>query len=101
MYTYTITIHETGETFPCSSNEPVLAAMLRSRRGPFLCGCFGGGCGICRMKIGAGNYENVKRMSRAHVSEADEEDGVVLLCCVEPRSDLLLTAADTMRQRSA
>ncbi|MCL2352881.1 MAG: 2Fe-2S iron-sulfur cluster-binding protein [Firmicutes bacterium] len=88
---FQITVRETGETFPCKPDETVLAAMLRSGRGPFVCGCFGGGCGICRMKICAGEYEKVKRMSRAHVSEDDEKNGVALLCCVRPRGDMVIT----------
>ena len=88
---FTISVRETGESFPCGTNETVMAAMLRSRRGPLKCGCFGGGCGVCRMTIDAGRFEKVKRMSRAHVSEADERENVVLVCCVQPRENLIIS----------
>jgi hypothetical protein len=29
-------------------------------------------------------------MSAAHVSESDLKQGIVLLCCVQPRSDLVI-----------
>ncbi|MDR2736354.1 MAG: 2Fe-2S iron-sulfur cluster binding domain-containing protein [Gracilibacteraceae bacterium] len=90
---YRITVRETGESFPCQSNEFVLAAMIRSRRGPVVHGCCGGGCGVCRMRIDSGEYEKIKRMSRAHVSEEEEKTGLVLLCCIQPRSDLVVSKA--------
>ena len=77
----------------------MLAAMLRSRSGRIKQGCFGGGCGVCRMKIAKGEYEKIKRMSRAHVSQADEEAGVVLLCCVQPRGDLEISNATQGQHR--
>ena len=75
-------------SFACSEDEPVLAAMLRARCGPVVCGCFGGGCGVCRMRVVSGRFAKAKAMSRAHVSEADERDGVALICCVKPLSDM-------------
>ena len=89
---YNVTIRETGECFACGADEAVLAAMLRSRRGPIACGCFGGGCGVCRMKVERGEFDKFKKMSRAHISEADGEGGVVLLCCIRPRSDLVISS---------
>jgi ferredoxin len=52
-------------------------------------GCRGGGCGVCRVRILDGTY-TTKRMSRRHVSEADETVGVVLACRTIPTSDLTL-----------
>ena len=43
------------------------------------------------MFIRTGDYEKVKRMSRAHVSEEEEKAGFALLCCVQPRSDLIIS----------
>ncbi|MCL2058103.1 MAG: 2Fe-2S iron-sulfur cluster-binding protein [Oscillospiraceae bacterium] len=86
---------ETGGSFLCSKDEIVLSAMIRSRVGPIRHGCFGGGCGICRMRVVEGDYERVKRMSRAHVTAADEEKGVVLLCCITPRSDMVVSGENT------
>lgn len=52
-------------------------------------GCRRGGCGVCRVRVLAGEYDKGP-MSRAHVSAADEAAGVVLSCCIYPRSDLSL-----------
>ena len=87
---YKITVSETGESFPCAEDEFVLNAMIAARRGPVRYGCCGGGCGVCRMRVASGVYEKVKRMSRAHVSESDECENVVLLCCIQPRGDLTI-----------
>jgi hypothetical protein len=42
------------------------------------------------MKVERGAIFAAKRMSKEHVSQTDLENGIVLLCCVQPRSDLLL-----------
>ena len=88
MAAYRVTVYETGESFLCAEDEFVLTAMMAARRGPIRYGCCGGGCGVCRMRVVSGSYKLVKRMSRAHVSENDELEGIVLLCCVQPLSDL-------------
>jgi ferredoxin len=87
---YQITVRDTGERFPCAGGEAVLAAMFRSRRGPLDYGCCNGGCGVCRMRIVSGDWDLFRPMSRAHVSEADLDQGIALLCCVQPRSDLVI-----------
>ncbi len=52
-------------------------------------GCRRGGCGVCRARVLAGDYR-VTPMSRAHVTEADEAEGVVLACAIYAQSDLTL-----------
>ena len=88
---YRITVRESGEHFECGGDEAVLSAMVRSRKGPISHGCFGGGCGVCRIRVLEGVFEKVKKMSRAHVSRADEDEGIVLLCCIQPRGDMTVT----------
>ena len=56
---------------------------------PIPVGCRGGGCGVCRVRVLSGEYAT-KRMSRAHVSEADEAEGVVLACRLLPASDIVV-----------
>ena len=43
------------------------------------------------MRVESGGFRKIKRMSRAHVSEADEEAGVVLLCSIQPLSDMTVS----------
>lgn len=94
MNTFQITIVETEQSFPCRTDESVLAAMISFKLGPVTHGCCGGGCGVCRMKIIKGEYTKFKKMSRAHISETDEEKDIVLLCCVQPRSNLLISKGE-------
>ncbi|MDR1560554.1 MAG: 2Fe-2S iron-sulfur cluster binding domain-containing protein [Clostridiales bacterium] len=95
---FVITLEEGRESFLCREDETVLAAMLRQRRGHLRCGCFGGGCGICVMRIISGAYHQIKPMSRAHVSEAEQAESVVLLCCVEPRGDIVLARVNDLKK---
>jgi ferredoxin len=87
---YRITVKDTGESFPCAGDQAVLAAMIRARRGPVNYGCCNGGCGVCRMRIVSGDWTLFRPMSQAHVSKTDLDRGIVLLCCVHPRSDLII-----------
>lgn len=86
---YTISA-ENGARFLCRDDQFVLAAMLAARCGPVTHGCCGGGCGVCRIEVVAGAYEAVKPMSRAHIGEHDREQGIVLACCIQPRSDMVI-----------
>jgi ferredoxin len=89
---YDVTL-ASGETFPCDAEESVLAAMRRANAGPIKSGCFGGGCGVCKMRVVSGRYRQFQPMSRAHVTEQDQAKGIVLLCCIRPLSDLALASA--------
>lgn len=55
-------------------------------------GCRGGGCGICRVQIVAGDYQR-KKMSRLHVSEADEAQGITLSCRTVVKGDVTIVLA--------
>lgn len=87
---YQIRVMETGREFACEEDVCVLEAMKRSGTGPIAQGCFGGGCGACKMRVLSGDYEVVQKMSKAHITGAEEH--VVLICCIVPQSDLVLTA---------
>lgn len=77
-------------SFPCRADESVLTSMSRKRLSVVPVGCRGGGCGVCTVTIIEGSVERGK-MSRAHVSQAEEESGSrVLACKIYPRSDLRL-----------
>lgn len=88
---YEIEIQETGERFMCRENEFILSAMKRTGCGFIPCGCFGGGCGICKMQVVSGMVCIEKRMSREHVSQSEEEQGIALLCCIQPRGNVVIS----------
>ena len=89
-----ISVQGSSVQFPCAGDETIFAAMLRNRQGPVSYGCSGGGCGVCRMRIVSGPYEAIKNMSRAHVIEEEQQRGVVLLCCVQPRGDVVIAPVE-------
>ncbi len=87
-----VTVADTGETFSCAEEQHLLQGMQTFRIGePMLkvipVGCRGGGCGVCRIRVISGDYE-AKKMSRKHVPEQDQAEGVALACRVYPRSDM-------------
>lgn len=90
---YTITVQESGKTFVCAPDCSVLSAMIAARCGPVHHGCCGGGCGVCRMRVVSGDYHVFKNMSRAH-TDPDARPDIVLTCCIQPRSDLVIAAGD-------
>ena len=87
---YKISVQDTGISFECDENKPVLDAMIRNGKGPLRCGCYGGGCGVCKARVISGDYTVFQPMSAAHVSEAEKKQGLALLCCVQPRGDLTI-----------
>jgi ferredoxin len=90
---YSIT-SSTNERFYCREDESVLEAMRRANAGPIRFGCFGGGCGACKMRVVSGSYHAFKPMSRAHLSIEEEQCGFALLCCIHPTSDLILAKSN-------
>lgn len=90
--TFHISVAGVESAFTCAEGERVLHAMERQGVRALPVGCRGGGCGTCRVHVTSGSYET-KKMSRAHVSEADERAGYALACRLMPRSDLSLRLA--------
>jgi ferredoxin len=66
--------------------------MMRAADRSIPVGCRGGGCGVCRVRVVSGDYTTM-RMSRAHVTEADEEAGIALACRLLPSSDIVVVPA--------
>ncbi|MCF8478841.1 MAG: 2Fe-2S iron-sulfur cluster binding domain-containing protein [Rhodospirillum sp.] len=77
------------DRFTCDGGQSVLHAMAAKGRKGIPLGCRGGGCGVCKIKVLSGQYAG-EIMSRAHVGEEDERDGVGLACRIRPRSDLMV-----------
>lgn len=88
-----VTIEQTGETFPCGLDESLLVGMLRLGRKGIPAGCVNGGCGVCKVRILAGEVRVLGPISRAHVTAADEARGCTLACRVAPRVAVRLEVA--------
>jgi ferredoxin len=77
--------------FGCRADEPLVAGIRRAFCEEMPRGCSGGGCGVCKIVVNSGDVRAFKPMSRAHVSEDEITRNVVLACCVNPRSDLVIS----------
>ena len=92
-----ITILDTHETYDCGGDESLLGAMVKIGRKGIPSGCHGGGCGVCKIHITAGSCRTIT-MSREHVSEEEEQQGIALSCRVFPTSDVSLKVLGNMRK---
>jgi ferredoxin len=76
---FTVTIPDSGESFRCKTSQTVLNAMVAMGRRGIPSGCHGGGCGVCKIIVRKGTFDTLP-LSRAHVSEAEEQRGYSLAC---------------------
>ena len=97
MAHYTITIDETGETYRCSDQETLRVGMEKLGKQGIPVGCRGGGCGVCKIEVVAGDYTK-RRMSREYVSEEDEAAHRVLACRVRPAGNMVLRVIGLMKK---
>ena len=86
---FRIQIVNREQEFVCAEDQVLLIGMERHNASGINVGCRGGGCGVCKIRILQGEYE-AKRMSRAHISTTEQEQGYALACRIFPRTDLLI-----------
>lgn len=94
---YQIHIDVLNESFSSSSEQTLLSGMESLGKRGIPVGCRGGGCGVCKVRINKGRYRT-KKMSRAHVSAEEEQQGYVLACRCMALSDLQLTVVGKMKK---
>ena len=92
-----IHIEDNGMEFPAAPEQSVLHGMSRLGRKGIPTGCYGGGCGVCRIQVLAGEYHTAK-MSRDQVSAQDEAEGIALSCRTFADSDLRIRVLGKMRR---
>lgn len=97
MATFTVSLQDSEERFACDATASVLAGMARLGRRGIPCGCRGGGCGVCKVTVLSGQYQ-ARAMSRAHISEAEQQAGTVLACRIYPNSDLSLKVLGSLQR---
>ena len=91
-----IHVVDTDEGFSCKGDESVLRALERCGRKGIPSGCRSGGCGVCKIRILEGSY-SCKKMSRAHVTEHEEEAGYALACRCYPQGDVIVKVVGQMK----
>ncbi len=94
---HTVTILDTDEQYVCDDEESLLHAMVRIGRKGIPSGCHGGGCGVCKIHVTDGSCRTIV-MSREHISEEEERQGIVLACRAFPTSDVGLKVLGKMRK---
>ena len=86
--TFQITVQPSGRSFSTQGPETLLAAAIRSGVGlPY--GCKDGACGSCKCKKISGEVVHGPHQSKA-LSADEEAAGLVLTCCAQARSDVVL-----------
>ncbi len=96
---YAVLVLQNGTSFACSSNENLLHGMAKTGKKGIPVGCLNGGCGVCKVVIRSGIVKKSGAMSRAHISEQDEQQGVVLACRVTPLSNIELDLTGCIKKR--
>ncbi|MBS0446471.1 MAG: 2Fe-2S iron-sulfur cluster binding domain-containing protein [Proteobacteria bacterium] len=85
-----VCVAQTGERYPCATDESLLRGMLKLGRRGIPAGCVNGGCGVCKVRIAEGTVTRLGPVSRAHVSSDDECRGITLACRVAPATPVRL-----------
>lgn len=91
-------VEQTGESYQCALDESLLKGMLRLGRRGIPVGCVNGGCGVCKVRIIAGEVQPVGPISRAHVSLEEEAAGYTLACRVAPVTAVRLQVVGRMEK---
>ncbi|MGL4859663.1 MAG: 2Fe-2S iron-sulfur cluster binding domain-containing protein [Enterobacteriaceae bacterium] len=76
-------------TFSSDGSRSLLQSMERAGLRVIPVGCRSGGCGICKVQILQGRYR-VGKMSRSVISDAEQQQRVVLACRCFALSDIRL-----------
>lgn len=92
-----VTITDTGEVYRCREDENLLVGMERLGKRGIPVGCRGGGCGVCKVHVEAGEFTK-RVMSRDYISAEEEAAGIVLACRVKPLTDIRLAVIGKMKK---
>ncbi len=84
-----ITVSNRNTGFLCPENKTLLLGMEQNAAKCIDVGCRGGGCGVCKIRIISGDYD-CKVMSKAQVTEQEQQAGYALACRVFPRSEMVI-----------
>lgn len=90
-----VILHARGQKFEynCPSNlSPVQAA--RNQFIPIPSGCIRGGCGMCKVKVTKGDYEQNPIRNHDYLSDEEMNNGYALACLMTAKSDLEMYTAE-------
>ena len=95
---HTVRIEGTGVSYACAPRESLLEGLNRLGLRGIPMGCRGGGCGVCKIEVLAGEF-HARVMSRDHVSDGDVAHHRLLACRVYPSSDLSLKVIGKLQRK--
>lgn len=81
------TVHFGPTAYEIREHESILELACRTGF-PLAAGCHRGGCGVCRIRLSAGEVSLRGPLSRTRVSVAEEADGFTLACQAVPATDI-------------
>ncbi|WP_156296914.1 2Fe-2S iron-sulfur cluster-binding protein [Mycobacterium paragordonae] len=84
----TVRLEPSGIEFPVSVDEDILTAALRHRVA-LRYGCRQGKCSSCKQWLVEGDADDSRASVYAMLRE-ERENGAILLCCAQPRTDLVI-----------
>ena len=86
--TYTVELAPGGEVFDVNEDETILDAALRQGIN-LQYGCRHGNCSTCKYEIEDGEVDHGHASAYA-LPDREREEGLALLCCAKPLTDLLI-----------
>lgn len=86
--TYTVELAPGGEVFDVNDDETILDAALRQGIN-LQYGCRHGNCSTCKYQIEDGEVDHGHASAYA-LPDREREEGLALLCCAKPQTDLLI-----------
>ncbi|MBT9613929.1 MAG: 2Fe-2S iron-sulfur cluster binding domain-containing protein [Burkholderiales bacterium] len=90
--TYNVLLHPSHHTFLVNGADSLLEAGLRAGLAMNY-GCSSGNCGLCKARVVSGQVEKIRHQDYV-VSEAEKNQGYVLLCSHTAASDLVIEATE-------
>ncbi len=91
IMTAQVTVLPSKHDFLVEGQDTLLEAAMRAGI-PLNYGCSGGNCGLCKAKVVSGQVKKIRNHDFV-ISEADKNQGCVLLCSNTAVSDVVLEAA--------
>ncbi|MCL6576813.1 2Fe-2S iron-sulfur cluster-binding protein [Kyrpidia sp.] len=86
---YRIFVANKSREYLCRYGQNILSSSIEQGVRVIKRGCLGGGCGFCKIRVEAGQYELGKVSIKALPAE-ERKEGFVLACKTVPLSDLVI-----------
>ena len=98
MYKISLKTRKQQFEYDCAPDVPPLRA-ARDLFIPIPTGCPRGGCGMCKVKVVSGEYDQELVRSLDALTDEELENGYALACCMTPKSDLEIIAAEDYEEQ--